>query len=191
MADAVTTKVPAPKYRGKLAKSGSPPIPRGTILGGTPSLSKVAAAYGERLDYNLEGLALLCTHYEIQQEDPTVRYMLLALRLANDWVPYFKPTQRKRGPKVDRVNGLRLALDVADARRAGASTDEAALVKIALKGLHKDEKGTLRKKLQRARKDPVVRMCLEMAREFSKHGGSNRRADLIAIARASRQNTKI
>lgn len=163
-------------------------MPMRTILGGDPSPEDVKAALALSLQYEMEGLALLCEHYGIEQSDPTVRYILLALGLARDFVPYFQPASRQRGKKVDRVNGLSLAIDVANIKRGRpAMSDTQAVMHLDKGRLGRyagREPESLRKSLHRARKDPFVAFCLRVAEDLPQYrkGGEGLK-EMLGLAR--------
>jgi len=185
----VSAKRRVPKFHGKLAKPGRPPPPP---TGNWPlpedhPPEALNAWHTEVLRYDMEGLALLCKHYGIEEPNPTVRYVLLALRLAWDFVPYFQPAGRPRGKKVDRVNGLNLALDVVEIRRRrSVRTDAQALSLLARRAgsaYRKRDPGSLRKSLQRARKDRGVKICLGIADELPAYRRGDGRQQLLNLAR--------
>lgn len=198
----MSPKASTAKFRGKLAKPGRPERPTRARLGINPPRSvddteplpeALNAWHAEALRYDLEGLTLLCAHHGIEQDDPTVRYMMLALHLARDLVPYFQPAARPRGQKVDRVNGLDLALDVADMRRRHGRTvrtDDRALMELEDRlRYRKHSRETLRKRLQRARKDPFVEVFLKIAEQLPAYRQGDGRKQLLNLARRLGQIT--
>lgn len=150
------------KYAGALARRGRL-IVRASRRG---SVEKAAVQKAELLKYDLEGLALLCRHYRIDEPDPVVRHMWLALRLAYDHVPYFQAPGAKPGTKVDPTRFGRLEIDIAIERAKGARSERAALV--ALCARRRDWKGndpdSLARELRAARRrgDLMQRMMAEV-----------------------------
>jgi hypothetical protein len=112
----------------------------------------------------LRGLGLLCDHYEIEEADPVVRYTLLSIFLAQDWVPYFRlaAASSKRGPKPDMMRPLLLEIDVAIQRANGVCSDAKALRVLCekvspWKGKNADGP-TLARRRREHRDDPMVKV---------------------------------
>jgi len=105
------------KYSGALARKSS--LQR-LKVDGTPNSA-------ERVAHSKRGLKLLCEHYGIEESDPTDRFLLLALCLAHDWVPYFKVPGRRGRPKAEAYRWVQLEMDIAARRLAGDKSDAAAL----------------------------------------------------------------
>jgi hypothetical protein len=177
------------KYPGALAKRGLPPVPGGSVLAPT-SQEALAEAHAKRLEYVLQGFSLLCEHYGIDEPDPAARFFLLALALASEHVPYFQPNGKPRGKRADRANGFDLALAVAAAKRKGAATDTDAIAAIQRAGKFKRQHAdNLRKKLDRARKDPLVAIFLRVTEGLPQYRGGEGYAELIDTLRSLGQET--
>jgi hypothetical protein len=151
-------------YTGALAKRSAPPIPRSSILGGEPSQDVVTKATQAGLIHCVKGLPLLYEHYQIPaSDDPVPRLVLLVFRLGMDHVPYFQEPGSKPGTTVNRHAYLRIELEVAKERRPEEGSDMPALDRLSARRARRRGskpapaiKETLRKQLQRARKDPYV-----------------------------------
>lgn len=104
------------KYKGKLLRPSSPeleasrPGPAATILLSPEQVASANDRYNREREahqidlfkHHMCGMAMLCEHYGLADEtDPTVRYFMLALRLAIDHVPYFKDSSIGRPPASD------------------------------------------------------------------------------------------
>jgi hypothetical protein len=120
------------KYRGALAVRSRPKAattPAATALL-TGSRAGEWTNESQVVEHDLRGLELLLKHYRIEQPDPAVRFMCLALALARDHVPYFQEAGAKRGTKPDRKRLFRLILDVAIERAKGGASERAALERL-------------------------------------------------------------
>lgn len=149
---------PHKQYPGLLGKRCAPQ----PILIPTPESEK------RLLIHQVIGMVLLLDHYEVPAGDFTKQLTTLVYSLAKDHVPYFLPPNRP-GAKIDVYNYLSLLLDVEQARKPGDRGNTPAMKRLLARddykhyALAKGGEETLRKRYQRARKDPYVSYLFKKA----------------------------
>lgn len=120
----------AKKYLGELGRYRRPVLigENGTLLippteqGRRDNQAKNLASI---VKHETRGLDLLIDHYGVEKGE--AQFNLLALHLARDWVPFFRPQQRKRGPKANPRRWALLEIDIALRRLAGDRSDAQAV----------------------------------------------------------------
>jgi hypothetical protein len=166
------------RYAGRLGKSSAPVRPVTTLRDGEPTTEQFEQFETRHLAHHLDGLSLLFKHYEIPDGDLTQRLLLLVFRLSESHVPFFRPAAKSRtkpGPKSDVEGCLRLELDIMNARRPGDRGDLPALKRLILKPAYRHYANaggeeSLRKKRQRARRDPLTRVLLDLQAQITPSG---------------------
>jgi hypothetical protein len=172
------------RYPGELGKRAAPARLVDTILGGGISEEHRREFLQASLGHTMRGLALLFHHYKIEGDDTTAKLMLLVLRLAGDHVPFFQAAAlAKPGTKVNHLEYTRLELDVMAEKRPSDRGDTPALTRLVTGSRRYKTYAkaggveTLRKRLQRARKDPFTKFVRKVAQALPQFRvGADRKA---------------
>jgi hypothetical protein len=170
------------RYSGRLSKPSAPGRPVATLRDGEPTPEQMEEFETRRIAHQLQGLGLLLKHYKIPEKgNLTLRLMMLAIELGEAHVPFFLPAPKnkakgKPGPRVDAAGYLSLYLALTRAKRPGDRGDMPALRRLLLTPAYRHYaraaggEETLRKRLQRARRDPVTRVLLDLQTRIAPEG---------------------
>ena len=126
--------------------------------------------------HQMEGLSLLMKNYEIHDTNLTLGLLRLVFALADAHVPFFQPSSKRRtkkpGPQTDVGRLLRLQLDVLKYKRPGDRGDLPALKRLLTTPAYRrySSEESLRKALQRGRRDPLVAVLLQLQARIAPDG---------------------